>query len=45
MRVFDKDDGAIFEDDWSMESEDTQDFESFLLDGFDALAGVLNEEI
>ena len=45
MRVFDKDDGAIFEDDWSMEAEDTQDFESFLLDGFDALAGVLNEEM
>lgn len=45
MRVFDRDDGAIFEDDWSLESEDTQDFESFLLDGFNALAGVINEEM
>ena len=45
MGVYDGDDGAIFEDDWSMEAEDTQDFESFLLDGFNALAGVLNEEM
>lgn len=45
MRVFDRDDGAIFEDDWGLEAEDIQDFESFLLDGFDALAGVLNEEM
>ena len=45
MRVFDRDDGAIFEEDWSMEDEAGPDFESFLLDGFDALAGVLNEEM
>ena len=45
MRVSDSDDGAIFEDDWSIQSDDDQDFESFLLDGFDTLAGVLNEEM
>ncbi len=45
MRVFDKDDGAIFEDDWDSEDDDDQDFESFLLDGFNALAEVLNEEM
>ena len=45
MRVFDRDDGAIFEEDWSLEDEAGPDFESFLLDGFNALAGVLNEEM
>lgn len=45
MRVFDRDDGAIFEEDWRLEDEAGPDFESFLLDGFDALAGILNEEM
>ena len=45
MRVFDRDDCAIFEEDWRLEDEAGPDFESFLLDGFDVLAGVLNEEM
>ena len=43
MRVSDEDDGAIFEGDWFLDSG--PEFETFLWDGFDALAGVLNEEM